>query len=401
MDWIESFMLATANTNSPERFRLWSAISAISGALERRVWTEGTGGPIFPHLYNVLVGAPASGKTTSIRIVRDLWSRIPGFHVAADNLTREALVDAMAKSLRTIVNGAEFPLIYSALNVACSEFGVFFANHDTHYLSFINHIYDGLNSYKEERRTVDPPEVIKPHLVILAGTQPDFLGSFMPEEAWGMGFTSRLLLIYSAAPGTTKIFGKSVDVSKGLQGGINDLAVLKGEFVWMDDAIDEFVAWDKSGPGGIGGAPIPQHPRLRHYLGRRPLNVIKLSMISSASRGVSMTVTIDDVERAKSWLLEAEAGMPDIFLSMAQKSDSQIIDDMHLALYRMYSSVVRGERKPIQKEAVYRYLAKRIPSPLIPKIIETAEHMGVLKPGTYPDEWIPAPLNEHTPEAAL
>jgi hypothetical protein len=189
-DWIDFYVEETAKVPSPEIYRLWSAITAISGVLERKVWTTGSAGPIYPNLFTVLVGPPASGKDNAIRPIRDLWAKVNGLNLSPDNVTKAALIDALAKALRTVINASTGEAMsFSCMVVPCPEFGVFFTHHDLEFLSVLNHIYMSPQMYREERRTAGVIEVTKPHLIMLSGTQPDYLNSFLPDEAWGMGFT--------------------------------------------------------------------------------------------------------------------------------------------------------------------------------------------------------------------
>lgn len=396
MDWIETFTEATKNVPSPEIFRLWSAISCVSGVLERKVWTEGEIGPIFPHLYTVLVGLPSSGKTNAIRLAHDMWQKMNGLHVAPDNVTREALVDALSRSLRTIINGGDSAYTFSALNIACSEFGVFFMNHDLGFLSLMNHLYDSQSNHREERRTKGAIEIIRPHLVLLAGVQPDYLGTFLPEAAWGMGFTARLIMIYSAPIRKKSFFLSKPWLTPALVDELKRIFALKGEFRWTDAAVAEQMAWIEA-----GCPPQPTHNRLSHYAGRRDLLVAKLSMISAASNSSALEVTVDDWERAKDWLLEAEKFMPDIFHAMTQRSDAQVIADLHMALYREWSKLAVSKRKPVPTAFLWTYLGDRVTSERIGRIIDAAETMGRIRKGRFPDEWIPAPLGDFISDSNL
>jgi hypothetical protein len=74
-DWIESFLRSTSEHPSPEIFRRWAAISAIAGALQRRVWTITASAPTHPNMYILLVarwhrqerGNRAGGRTLARR----------------------------------------------------------------------------------------------------------------------------------------------------------------------------------------------------------------------------------------------------------------------------------------------------------------------------------------------
>ena len=72
MDWIDTYLKYTKGTPTPSIFRLWSAITAVSGAVERRVWVETGKGKLYPNLYTLLVGPPGSGKSQAIKPVKEL-----------------------------------------------------------------------------------------------------------------------------------------------------------------------------------------------------------------------------------------------------------------------------------------------------------------------------------------
>ncbi len=386
-DFIDNYVAATAAVPSPEAYRLWSAITAVSGVLERKVWTMGAARAIYPNLYTILVGPPGSGKTNAIIPIRTIWTKMQGLSISPDNVTKASLIDVLSRSIRTVMNGSSVPYIFSSIVVPCDEFGVFISRHDLEFISVLNNIYSNPDAYNEERRTSGKIEITKPNIVILAGTQPDFLNSILPEEAWGMGFTSRLIMIYSGETLATDLFSYITSESSTLVTELLRIFELKGEMAWSRNAIDEINAWNRH-----DCPPTPTHSKLLHYNRRRALHVIKLSMISAAARGSNMKVTVEDFERARDWLLVAEITMPDIFRAMGQRSDLQVIADMHFHLYRKWSSVALDKRVPLKDQDLYKFLHARVPSEKIAKLIEVAAKTGYIRQGTYPGEWVPNPL---------
>lgn len=386
-DWIDFYVTETQRVPSPEIFRLWSGITAISGVLERKVWTTGSAGPIYPNLFTLLVGPPACGKDNAIRPIKQLWSKISGLHLSPDNMTKAAMMDALKRSVRTVMNGRDTPpLIFQCMVAPVPEFGVFIPRYDNEFLSTLNNLYMSPDTYTEERRTQGIIELSKPHLVILAGTQPDFLYNFLPEEAWGMGFTSRLIMVYADGGTGADYFTKYAVNSTDLLALLRKIFELKGEFIWDAGTVEEINAWSKA-----GCPPRPEHSKLLNYNGRRGLHVIKLCMISAASRAASLHVTVEDFERAREWLLSAEAVMPDIFRAMGQRSDQQILEDLYEHLYRLWSSVAREKRRPLPDKELYGFLHTRVPTERIPRLIEAAQKLGYITKGVYPDEWTPRP----------
>jgi len=147
-------------------------------------------------------------------------------------------------------------------------------DHDTEFLNALNTIYDTGDRYCETRRMSPSVDIEKPCVTILAGTQPDFLTALLPKEAWGMGFTSRLIFIYSDEQMKVKLSRPLLD--------------LVGQFDWTDDAWDEFTKWyyEKD------EEPRPQHPRLRHYNTRRALTICKLTQVFAVAERPELLTTL-------------------------------------------------------------------------------------------------------------
>lgn len=58
---IDEFVADTRGTESPALFRKWSAIAAIAGLAQRRVWCDIGKGKLFPNQYILLV-SPSWGR---------------------------------------------------------------------------------------------------------------------------------------------------------------------------------------------------------------------------------------------------------------------------------------------------------------------------------------------------
>lgn len=379
-------MIETAGIKVPEAFRLWTALTTIAGVLERRVWTVTDRGPLYPNLFTILTGGPASGKSLCVNTARSLWVRIGGLHIGPDNPTKASFLDTLEASVRSTsaMNGS----VYHALSVACREFGVLIPKHDNAFLEDLTDIYDNPPLYTAPRRTTKSLSIDKPTINILAAITPDFLNDIMPETAWGQGFTSRLLFIYGVRLSIKdrNFFAKRTEsnMEKLITRLTEAFTDLSGEFEWDLDAATAMNAWINSGM-----EPVPSYGRLTHYVGRRDAHIAKLAMLSSVSAQNGMAIKLTDYERAKAWLLAAEAVMPDVFRAMAQKSDAQLIQDMHWHLYTQWSRVARDKRKPIHIEEMWKFLRDRVPSERIPRVIETAIRSGYFVRAPYPDEYIP------------
>lgn len=410
-DFIQSFLSYTEGTLSPPIFRQWSAISCLAASVERRVYTTTSLGTLYPNMFVVLVGGPGSGKTVAVDFVMDLWrnARYNGdpnkrLYMAPKRMTRAGLIDALFESDRKILltDGQQHItantglLEFHSLIVPSPEFGVLISAHDLDFLSTLNDLFDNPVDFGEKLRWVNggkTKEIIAPQINILAGTQPSFLGSVMPEAAWGQGFTSRLIMIYSSTmQAPPQLFIKRnprVELRQQLLAHVGEMSKLIGEVQWEDAAAELMQELTSQ-----RFKPEPEHYRLQHYNSRRMVHMLKLSMISSFSRGNSMLVTKPDVERALDILHRAEAVMPDIFREMETKSDTATLTEMHIWMYRLYTK----DKKPIHRAKMIHQLTHffQVPSEKVDRVISIAERSNMISrmAGTN-DYFIPRPREGH------
>lgn len=372
-DWLHSFIEYTDGSTSPDAFRLWAAIATVAGALERRVWVETQRGQVFPNLYTLLIAPPGIGKSVAIKNVTDLWLSVRELRVAPDSVTKAALVDAVKDSSKRAILSPTSILSYASLLVASSEFGVLVPAHDLEFLNSLNHIYDNPGFYRERRRHAkEPLEIIKPQLNIIAGTQPAYLANILPEEAWGMGFMSRIIMVYSREKIYAPMFGEARDDEKlfsNLAFDLNIISKLHGKFEWTKGAMAMLEDWVKK-----GAPPAPEHGKLESYSMRRPLHVLKLCMVSSAMRSNDLQITEDDLKRAFVWLFGAEEHMTDVFKDMVYKSDAQVIAELHYFAWRIWVK----EKKPIHKSRLVHFLHTKVPAERIQRVLDIADQSKII-----------------------
>ena len=391
-DWIELFLDWTEGIPSPRIFRQWAAICTVAGALERRVYVISAGKQVFPNMYVLLVGTPGVGKSQAIEHVNDLWHVLTPLHVAPHDVTKAALIDCLSQASRRLVLGEAQLLEYNSLLVAADEFGVLVPSHDTEFLSTLNRIFDNPPQHRQNRRGLQQQvDIVNPQLNIIGGVQPAYLANLLPEEAWGMGFMSRVIMIYSGEKISIKLdlmstapVGREPLVRDKLVSRLQKILNIEGRVLWTKEANDAVENWNS---GGL--APIPDHSKLEHYSARRLLHVIKLSIVSAVSRN-SFIIDVLDFNRAKDWLLEAEQFMPDIFREMVQRSDRQVLDELHWYAWKQYAK----DKQLIYESKLYEFLRIRAPSDKIAKILEIAVRAGMFE-DCGQRMYRPRPKHEH------
>lgn len=358
------------------------------------MWVTTAESAIYANLFVLLVSPPGVGKTQAIKRISEAWQRTQKIKVAPDDITKASLLDALAASRQTYLISPTEILTYHSMSIAADELGVLLPAHDLSFLSVMNKLFDNVSLYKETRRgrPDDDLDMENPQTTLLAGTQPDFLASLLPPEAWGMGFMSRMIMVYEGTAVKTQLFGtKRRPNMKPLVSDLKRISNLYGEMGFTPEAQEAIVEWHNAGM-----TPVPQHLKLKHYVQRRILNFLKLCMISCAARSDAMIIEMEDVERAKVWLLGAERTMPEIFKDMSGKSDRDVIQDLHGYVWQMYMKVDhegQPQKKPIHLSRLHAFLQNRTPAYNIPHLIKTCVAGGVLK--EYgPDLFIPGVTTE-------
>lgn len=404
MEWtdlIADFMSLTEGAISPPLFRKWSAITMISGALERRVWAKTGPRVVFANLYVLLVAPPGIGKFV-VEEVRNLWQDVkqPGtqqaaFSVASDSVTNASLMDELGKSKNIFLPPQDPAITFHSLLVPAEEFQVLLPSYDLQFIASLNSIYNNKLMHKESRRTgtVRELKIEKPQFTILAGAQPSYFASTFPEEAWSTGFARRVIMVYSPEAPYIDLFddpGEPEVMRLQILSKLASLSLAYGQMLWMPDAAECIRQWHKEGL-----PPVPKHSKLAHYNRSRIVHTIKLCIVSAIARCGPRKLIIDliDVKRAQEWLLEAEALMPDIFREMIGKSDTQVIEEMHLFVTSIWA---KSKAQPVRGDLIWAFLAQRVPSDKIEKILMVAERSNVIcRIGGTADLWKPIPRHEH------
>lgn len=376
--WIESFSEYTSLRASPLIFRTWAGISVIAGVLERKVYTFTRGSYLYPNLYVVLCAPPGVGKSVMLNEVDKIWREIPDIHVSPTSVTEAALIDSLNAAKKSIVNPLTMQHIeYNALQVVSSEFGVLIPTYDPAFMNTLTSLYDG-EVYEQRRRSKDLHiKIPKPFINLIGGTTPSSLAHFMPEGAWDQGFASRTIFVYSEEPVVQPLFSdetthdRYASLISDLRADLKDIAQLQGQAKFTPDAAAAVSAWHES-----GGEPIPDHPRLQHYITRRTAHLLKLCIVASVQRGPSLTITVDDVDLALQWLIEAETAMPLLFRGMAKGGDSAVMEDVHHWMMERYLKT----KAPIKQYELVFYLKQRMPVQHIQAMITTMQNAFMIEP---------------------
>lgn len=368
IDWIAAFVEQTANLDSPKIFRQWTAISVLASVLEQKIWLR-TSRPLYPNLYVFIIGHPGVGKTRTIAEGRHLVAQLPEFHLAPMSMTFASLVDSLVKSKRAIVRQPEGELTYNSMYICADEMGSFIHKYEPEMIDGLSAFYDP-TPYQQVRRTNDLKiKIDNPQINLLAGSTPQNLTGFMPEKAWGQGFTSRIIMVFS----DERILGDdfahvALPHTADLLHDLKLINSLYGEFAVTQAYKDAVNSWRQ-----LGEPPTPDHPKLIHYITRRKTHIYKLSMIASINRSSGLILTEDDFIQAIEWLVAAETHMPDIFKAGAMNADAAGMDE--IAHFVRVNNLGQG----VSEQRIVHFAKDKIPITSILRVVEIMESTGMIR----------------------
>ena len=358
-----------------KQFNLWSCIAAIGGAMQRRCWIVTAGRQLFPNTFILLISPPGVGKTDAITTTREVWGQFMNLPIAPLSMTGKGIVDELAseKSIQTItVDGEQYR--YSSLLTAAAELGTLIQEYDMTQISIFNELYDCNSVYNERTRGGGEVSIERPHISMLLGTQPKFIGHVFPETAFGMGLTSRMIMVYDDTEQNLDLFGDtsaSPKKFKQLVQKFKPVATMKGRF-----DVDEGGKAELQRLHNNGLQPRPDAIKLAHYNTRRTAHLIKLSMIVGAANHGMPVITADDVQTAFALLLDVEVRMGEVFTEMSNVAEADIIRETFHFLIKKYNE---NERKPLPASVLHSYLQQRVPAWKIEYLISSMTKSGNIK----------------------
>ena len=336
----------------------WAGVSAIAGALRRKVWLDQANFKWYSNMYIVLVAPPGIvSKTTTASLAMNLLRKVPGIHFGPDVVTWPALVTAFASSTEGFeVDGLIHPM--SAITLESGEFGNLVNPRDEDMVNLLISLWDCKEGVFDKRtKNCGEDKVENPWINMIACTTPAWIAGNFPEYMIGGGFTSRCLFVYAAKkaklvayPGRTA----PADHEEKKQRLIEDLtaiAGLKGEYRLTPEAEAWGEAWYER-HHTVRSANL-QDDRFGGYLARKQTHIHKLGMILAAAQGDTPVVTADHLMIADQMVTDLEPDMSFVFERIG-KSDAAVYAERLVSFVHSKGSVPYHE--------AYRHVHAYFPS---------------------------------------
>lgn len=356
-DWLKSFIEYTSYGEAPTHFYFWAGVSALAGALQRKVWIDQAYFKWYCNFFICLVAPPGVvSKSTTSGTAMSLLRKVAGVQFGPEVVTWQSLITSFDKCRETFeYKGMQME--QAALTIESSEFGNLLDPSDKRMVDMFVTLWDGKNVRKETKNSGND-DVVNPFFNLIACTTPSWIAGNFPEYMIGGGLASRMIFAYADTKQKLVAYpGEEVpaDLSKMEGRLLADLEYihknLKGEYRLTKEAYAWGKAWYMEHQQNQ-----PDHlddERFGGYLARKQTHMHKLAIVLAASEGNTMFITAEHLETANQMVTDLEADMDLVFKKIGKSANSTSADRLIAYVNK------RGEAPYIE---VYRYVHSLFPS---------------------------------------
>lgn len=326
-DWLPAFLAYASHTESPKHMHFWAGVSAIAGALRRKVWIDQFYFRWSPNFFIIFVAPPGIvSKSTTADIAMDLLREVPGIKFGPDVVTWPALVSAFAAAGESFQLGEEWHPM-SPLTMVASELGNLINPQDRDMINLYINLWDGRKTLEKTTKMSGNDVVEAPWINLLGCTTPHWIADNMPAATVGGGFTSRCVFVYADKKERFVPYPKFAirhDQDQQKADLIHDLEHISMNICGEYEMTQEAVVWGSAWYEHLW-KHRPEHlndDRLDGYIARKQTHMHKLAMIIAASQRDALIITDGDLMLADQMLTSAESDLEKVFSRIGRTEDS-------------------------------------------------------------------------------
>lgn len=340
MDLMSDYLDYTSQSEPPKIYHRWCFLASVGACLGRKYYLPFGHSRLFPTVYVMLIGAPATRKSTAIKTSKFILGKAGYDTISADKSGKEKfLIDLEGLAPEAGYSGRSSSLdeiternLFGTTNLSdpketfimADEFNDFAGIGNTEFYTTLGSFWDWDdpdNPYRSRFKS-QSVSIFQPTVSILGGNTQEKFAEAFPPSIIGGGFLSRMLLIHGerskvrftfpptpAEESTRKIVNMFRDIHTSFRGQarLSPAALKLFESIYVDGKFE------------LGDT------RFQYYNGRRHSQLVKMCLIISASFG-SEVISEEHVVIANTILAAAEYNMPTALGEFGKSKNSATVN---------------------------------------------------------------------------
>lgn len=378
MGWLEDFVAHTGYGEAPPRVMFWCGVSAIAGALRRKVWIDLFSFQWTPNFYILLIGPPGQlKKSTSSGLAMRILRRIEGTHFGPNSTTWEQLISHMAGLREEFDVPGRGKMEASCITCDISEFGTFFDPSNRQMVDALTDLFDSkMGVWSKETKTNGCDDVANPWINLIAGTTHDWMDENFSNKLIGSGFASRCIYVSCTEDEIGEVAYPDDNMPPGMYERENDLVMrlteiagLAGEFRLTPAARAWGREWYHEYRIGLKQAQKKE----KGLYSRSQTHLHKLAMVIAASKGKFPVIDVEELQEADARLRELGGNVEEVFGSVGQSATSKLAKDLLEALSRNGTMT--------KKDLYRRFFFRTVSSHEFDEALKSVRASGLVKEG--------------------
>lgn len=377
-DFLSAYREYTKGHEASAKVHMWTGISILAAALERKVWLDEGYFKVFPNLYTFIIGAPGLvKKSTSTAIGVDLLRELSTMQIMAERVTAAALIEGMHRS-GTKFSHAGVDIRQSSVFCYASELNVFLKEVFGSTVELLTTFYDcqpndSSKPWVYETKGQGAIKVFGPCLNMLGCSTPSWLAESVPVSQMAGGFASRVIYVVENEIPEVFVAWPEMDLGRNnmrekILHDLRAIHALTGPIVFTPAAKLLYADWYEAHMRSL--AKSQYNPNFAGYYGRKGTIVKKLAIVASVSSGNSLIAGPEHVTQAIAWLASVEKTMMSAFGMAGRNPGAQLLADVLTLIQR---------RRVVKSGDLMAEFFRDSDGPALDRVLEDLKRMNLIQ----------------------